>query len=54
MPITTDQEEKTQNDGNDNLSNDKVKVGIKPDVEDNKVNINICAFTFICYCFSKQ
>ncbi len=43
--ITTQPEE---NQGNNNLSDDKVKVNIKPDTDDNKVNINFCSFNCIC------
>ena len=34
----------------DNLSNDNVGVTIKPETDNNKVNI--CSFTIICNCFS--
>jgi len=34
----------------DNLSNDQVGVTIKPETDNNKVNI--CSFTIICNCFS--
>jgi hypothetical protein len=37
--------------GDDNLSNDKVKVAIKPETDDNKVNINFCSFN--CFCNMK-
>jgi hypothetical protein len=39
---------------NDNLSNDKVDVDIKPETDNNKTNINVCAFNFICNCFKPK
>ena len=49
-PVT--QEETKQ--GNDDLSNDRVDVDIKPETDNNKTNINVCAFNFICNCFSAK
>lgn len=51
MPI--DENQKDTEEGNNNLANDKVDVDIKPDVGNDRVSINICAFTLIFNCFSK-
>ena len=45
QPIT---EQPQENQGNDNLSNDKVNVGITPETDNNKLNINFCSFN--CFC----
>ncbi len=51
--ITTSQPkpQEEQQQGNGNLSNDDVKVAIKPETDDNKVNINFCSFN--CFCNMK-
>ena len=37
-------------EGDDNLDNDKVKVNIKPDTDDNKTNISICSCILTLSC----
>jgi hypothetical protein len=50
--VTTSQPKpQEEQQGNDNLSNDNVKVAIKPETDDNKVNINFCSFN--CFCNMK-
>ena len=61
-PEPTDGKQKTtntnsnDNDGNNLLSNDKVDVGIKPDVKSNDVKLQMCSLSFniIFNCCSKQ
>ncbi len=46
--ITQEPLNPAENQGNGNLSNDDVKVAIKPETDDNKLNINFCSFN--CFC----
>lgn len=40
-------------EGNDTLSDNKVKVAIDPDVNANKVYIQICSCSLLLNCFTK-
>ena len=49
QPEQPNKDQKETKQGNDNLSNDNVNVGIKPETDNNKVSINLCSFVCLCY-----
>jgi hypothetical protein len=49
----TEKQDTKENKGTDILSNDNVSVGIRPDVKDNIVRIQICSCSVVFSCFEK-
>jgi hypothetical protein len=51
--ILKENKDTKENKGLDILSNDNVSVGIRPDIKDNNVRIQICSCSIVFSCFEK-
>ena len=49
----TEKQGTKENKGLDLLSNDNVSVGIRPDIKDNNVRIQLCSCSIVFSCFEK-